>query len=368
MKRLIMILFVFFCLSALPVHAAQEVSMDEWNREGKEKFGIHFSIGTMLKELQEGRVLSVVKDAVQMTVKDAMDLQNLKEVFVQILMVGFLLAVFSNFTEAFSNQSLGTTGFYIVAMILSGLLVQQFLYLYGVAQSGMEDVVNFMKLLIPTYSMVLMGVSGLTTSLASYELLFGLITLVQWGILNIVLPMIKFSFVLRLLNFLSGEDLFSGMIKLLERMVGWMLKGAIMVVLLFNIFQSMLLPAIDSVKSNVIQKGLGFLPGLGQVFGMVANTAIGSGIILKNAIGVAGMIIICMLLLVPAVKMLLLVGSFWVAGAILQPITNKKVYEIIQGAAESGKWLLQAMATAAALFLLTLAIVSVSTNLNYYVG
>lgn len=369
MKKTAIVCIILLLLWVKPVEAEDPADYSEIEKSLQTQIGERISIEELVTDVQNGKLTERILEMVKGKWKDALkEEQELKSLFFQMLFIGFMIAVFQNFSKSFLEQYIGTTGFYIVYMILCGILVQQFFIIYGYAKEVLEQMTAFMKILVPTYSMVLLSVTGITTSTAAYEFFFILITAVQWGIVSVILPAIKVGFVLKLLNFLAEEDLFSGMIDVLESLIRLLLKGAIMIVLLFNIFQSMLLPAIDSVKSSIIQKGLGVLPGIGQVFGMIANTAIGSGIILKNVIGVVGMIIICMILFVPVIKIFLYAESFQIAGAVLQPVTDKRVYQIFKSISGSGKLLLQAVLTAAVLFLLTIAIISVTSNINYYVG
>lgn len=369
MKKGIIWLMIVLLLTSKVVHAEDEVSYDEIEKEAKQQVDVDISVEDLLTAFEQGKIFDTLKSIIYKKMHKAFANEiELKELFVQMLMIGFLIAIFHNFSNAFVEQYVGTTGFFIAYMILAGIMIRQFLIIYEFAKTALDQIVTFMKVLIPTYSLALLTVSGMTTSMASYELFFMLIAGVQWGIVTIILPCIKLGFILKLLNFLSSEDLFSGIIELLESLIKLSLKGAIMIVLLFNIFQSMLLPAIDSVKSNLLQKGISFLPGVGQVLGMVANTAIGSGVILKNAIGVFGMVVLCLIVFLPALKILVYTGSFLLAGALLQPVTDKKIYQIFHDIAGSGKLLLQTVVTAVVLFLLTIAIISVTTNVNYYVG
>lgn len=371
-KTIIISIYFYIAFSFLssPVFALDgtgEISLDSLEKETKKQLSSSFSIKEIIEGLKDGKIKetmqAVWKEERKMLLKEE---KILKELFVQMLSIGFMMAIFSNFSKSFVEQYVGRTGFYIAYMMMCSLMMGQFLTMYELAEEALDGVITFVQVLIPTYSLVLVASGSLTTSLATYELFFFLILAVQWGMRVIILPCIKMSMILKLLNFLNREDVFSGFVELLENLIRLLLKGSIMIVLLFNIFQSMLLPAIDSVKNNVIQKGLGFLPGVGQVFGLVANTVVGSGMILKNAIGVAGMLIICLIVCIPVVKILLYIGSFLLAGALLQPVTDKRLYQALKGVAESGKLLLQALLTSMALFLLTLAIISVTTNMTYF--
>ena len=129
----------------------------------------------------------------------------------------------------------------------------------------------------------------------------------------------------------------------------------------------MLAPAADSVAAAALQRGLGAVPG-GQALNAVSGVVIGSGILIKNAIGVGGMLLIAMAVTLPIIKMSVFILSYKFIAALLQPISDKRMIQGIQGISEGGQLLMTAVLTVIVLFLLSIAIVAVSTNVTYYAG
>jgi len=89
---------------------------------------------------------------------------------------------------------------------------------------------------------------------------------------------------------------------------------------------------------------------------------IGAGILLKNAIGVAGLVVIITICAVPFLKLLMIVMIYKAGSAVLQPISDKRVIECISASAKSSGMLLKSVFVGAVLFLLSITIAAVTTG------
>ena len=192
-------------------------------------------------------------------------------------------------------------------------------------------------------------------------------TSVSWGVEKIVFPIIQLYVVLGLVNNLLEEDYFSKLGELIKTVVKWLLKSVLAFVVGLNAVKSMLAPVTDSVASTALQRGFSAIPG-GQAVNAVSGVVIGSGILIKNAIGVGGMLLLVASVSVPILKMGVFILSYKCMAAILQPISDKRMIQGIQSISEGGQMLITSVLTVIVLFLLSIAIVAVSTNVGYYSG
>ena len=139
------------------------------------------------------------------------------------------------------------------------------------------------------------------------------------------------------------------------------------VVVGFHVVQGLLLPYADSLKNGAAQKLVGMIPGIGQGAAAAAQMILGSGVLLKNAVGMAGAVVVFLILAVPMLKLLVLMLFYQCAAAILEPICDKRIISCISAAARGHQLLLQIVLTAALLFLITVSLVCAGTNVSYYV-
>jgi stage III sporulation protein AE len=280
----------------------------------------------------------------------------------RLISIALIAAVFTNLTVAFKNNSVSETGYYITYLMLFSLLITTFINASRIASSVIGSILDFMKALVPAYFLSIGFCTGSATSLIYHEVALMLITLVDILIIKVVIPMINFYLVISLANNMSKEDMLSKLAGLFATAIDWMLKSLLAAVVGFHTIQGLILPVADRVKKSALLKASEAIPGVGNAIGGVAETILGASILLKNAIGVAGLVVIITICAVPLLKLLVINVVFRVGGATLQPISDKRIIECISASAKSSGMLLQTVLVGAVLFLLSITIAAVTTG------
>ncbi len=285
-----------------------------------------------------------------------------KSQLIRLLFLGIIAGVFSNFSAALDKKELGETGFYIVFILLFGVMSVEFFKSFELAKETMEGLLDFMKVLVPAFSLSLATVTGSTTSGAFYELNILAMTVIDSILVKMVLPGTQIFFLLNLSNYLLKEARFTKLAELVETFLMWTLKTIFGTVIGFQGIQMLLYPMIDQVKQGVFWKTASGLPGIGNLFGTVAGTLFGTGLVIKSAVGVGGLIGIGLICVLPMLKLFIFMIIFKISAALLQPISDGRIVSSMQIAAKSGKLLLSVVACSALLFVLSIAIVLQATN------
>jgi stage III sporulation protein AE len=263
---------------------------------------------------------------------------------------------------AFKNNQVSETGYYVTYLLLFGLLIGSFITASRIASTTISSILDFMRALVPTYFMSVAFTSGATTSMMYYEGALMLITLVDFIIIRVIIPMIDFYLVIILANNLSKEDMLSKLADLLATAIGWILKSMLAAVIGFNAIQGLIVPVVDQVKRSTLIKASEAIPGIGDALGGVTQTILGAGVLLKNAIGVAGLIVLLTIVAVPFLKILVVTAIYKIGSAVLQPISDKRFIECISASGKSAALLLQTIFVGTVLFLLSITIVAVTTG------
>jgi stage III sporulation protein AE len=124
----------------------------------------------------------------------------------------------------------------------------------------------------------------------------------------------------------------------------------------------MVLPVADAVQSSGMQKLLSVIPGIGAGAGAAVKVLLGSGVLIKNSIGAAAVIILVVITLVPALKLVLLWLIYRVAAAVLQPVADKRTIAAISNVADGERMLLELSFYGMVVFVLSIALISSTTN------
>jgi len=284
------------------------------------------------------------------------------ETFTGLISIAVIAAVFTNFSYAFQSTQIAETGFYVAYLLLFSVLTASFIAAANLASNTISSILEFMKALVPAYFLSVAFASSAGTSMVFYQVALFLITFVDVLLIRVIIPLINIYLVISMANNLSKDDMLSKLTDLISTVIGWSLKTLLGLVIGFNAIQGLILPVADNIKRSALTKIAGAIPGVGGVFGSVAESVIGAGVLLKNAIGVAGVIVIITICAIPIIKLAVTTLIYRVSGAAVQPISDKRMLKCVTASADASLLLLQTVLTSAVLFLLTITIVAATTT------
>lgn len=290
------------------------------------------------------------------------EVRSSKEGLIHVLLIVIVAAVFTNFSGVFQNSQISEISFFVLYLLLITISLKGFQILAESVGGHMEQLTVFMKLLGPVYFLSVTLASGSATSIAFYNLVLLLIYLVELLILHFLLPLVQVFIMIRILNHLSSEEYLSKLADLLQTVIAWTLKTLLAGVVGLNVIQGLLTPAIDSLKRSVLTKGAEAIPIIGDALGGTAEVVFGTAVLIKNGIGVAGMILCAAICLPPIVQMAVITLMYKLTAAMIQPISDKRIVGCISSIADGTHLLLKVVFTVGVLFLLTIAVVASTTT------
>ncbi len=281
---------------------------------------------------------------------------------VYILLIAIAAAVFSNFSGAFRNRQISDISFYVLYMLLITLCLTSFQTAAQGLEERLDSVVEFMRVLCPSYFLAVAFASGSVTSVIFYNVILLLIYVVELVIIRFVLPVIHIYIMIRVLGNLTGEDFLSESAELMHKVAAWILKTLLACVIGVNVVQGLLAPAIDTLKRSALTRTAEALPWVGNAMGGAAEIFLGTAVLIKNGIGMAGAVIAVLICLGPIVQLALMALMYKVAAALVQPVSDKRITACISGVSEGYELLVRVIFTVGLLFLLTIAVVAASTS------
>lgn len=392
MKRCIGIcLILFLCLIKCQTYDASEIENDwsdtkkeqmeeEMETDMLEQIGIEeiddfmedtegvseISFTELVNSLIKGEGTYQVKDMGEW-LKNALcaEFRENKALLIQILIIGIAFGVLKNFTGLFENSYISELCFVMVYCVLVILLMKSFLIMDNLAKETLKTTVEFMQTLVPVYCMSMIFSNGATTAAGFYEVTFLIISLVQWIILYVLVPLVQVMILFVFLNEVVEGERFSKMTELLEDGIRFVLKFVTGTVVGLNVVQGLIQPAADRVKGSMFAKTASAIPGIGNSVQAVSEIIVGAGTLIKNSVGVAAMIIVLGITLLPVIKMGVLVFFYKFSAAVIEPVADKRISGTLNGVCRGSVLLAKIMLTSMLLFLITIAMVAASSSFVY---
>lgn len=288
--------------------------------------------------------------------------EGLKAMVVWLLILGIISALFVHFGDVFSNHQISDLSFYFLYLLLISVLIQGYMEMMDLAGQLVDNIILFMKLFIPTYMIAIGAASGSATAYGYYQI----IMLLLYGIEKImelaILPLINVYVFLVFMNGIWGEDRLVLFMDFLKKGILVGMKAALGAVTGISLLQSMILPAVDSLKNTTLQKAVGAIPGIGDAADGITQIIMGSAVLIKNSIGVLLLLLLLMLCAVPVLKIALIACAFKGCAAIMGMAGEKRICECTDKAGDGGILLLRATLTAIALFMIIVAIAAYTTG------
>ena len=375
MKKLCIFLVFLFVLFSINAKATDEVASIENELFAEFDFS---EIDQMLEDIFPGEKVGFLEMVTKLisgeldfslgVIKEfvwnqfAFELSNSKSGLIHILLLVIVAAIFANFSSVFKSKQVSEIGFSMMYMFLLTVCLSNFHILVQSVAENLQKLMSFMEVLGPVYFLAVGMARGSMTSVAFYQLILVLIFLVELLILNFLLPAVKIYFIVKIIGEFSPEIPLSRFAEFLETIVNWSLKTLTASIIGINVIQGLLMPAIDSVKRSVLLKSGEAIPMIGDLIGGSTEIVLGTAVLIKNGIGIVGMIICLIVCLPPLIQMGVTALMYQLVSAVAQPISDKRMVNCIGSVADGSKMLLKITATIGILFLLTIAVVAATTG------
>ncbi len=288
---------------------------------------------------------------------------GMKNIFVWLLVLGIVSSLLTHFVEIFDMHQVADLGFYFMYLLFTAILLKCVTQAAETASATLENITLFIRLLVPAY-LFSVGVSG---GAASVSVICQLMLLVIYGVEYIlaagVIPLIYSYLMLSVVNGIWVEEKLTLLIDLLEKGIGWVLKGAVGVITGISIFQSLITPVVDSVRKSTLQKVVSAIPGVGNAADGAVELVLGSAMVIRNSIGVVLLILMLVLCAAPLLKIGVIAGILKCAAAFIGVVSDRRITACANRAGDAGLLLFRTAGTAMLLFLISIAVVTASGSM-----
>lgn len=298
--------------------------------------------------------------------------------FHEILINGKLLAtivvltVFSIILEAvqsaFERNSISKIAYAISYMVLIIVAINSFSLAIGYAKSAINSMIDFMIALIPLVLALLASMGNITSVTIMHPLIVFMIHALGTFIYLVVFPLLFFSTVLHIVSSLTDRYKVTHLANMLRKISATLL-GVFMAIFLGVIsIQGAAGAVIDGVSLRTAKYiASNFIPVVGKMFTDASNTVVGASLLVKNAIGMAGVIILIILCAFPAVKILTMALIYNLSAAVLQPLGSNPIISCLGTIGKNMIYVFAALAVVSLMFFFAISIMIAAGNISMMV-
>lgn len=277
---------------------------------------------------------------------------------VKLLFLILFSALFSNLSKAFSREGTSNMGYLCVYLLMAVHTASGFVSSLRVTTEGMENLCGFMGVLLPMYCISIAVVTGSVTAAGYYQ---GTVFLLGFFELLARLCLIPLAQVYLMISFASciqKRHVFRRLLELIAGLFSWIRKTMLGIVVAFGAVQGILAPAIDGLKRTAVIQSASIIPGVGNLIGGAWETVLGAGVVLRNAIGLVGVVFLILVVIVPMLKLGLHYLAYRILAAITEPVTKEMTEWFLIHMGVAHRLLMETLALGVMIFLLLLVVMT----------
>ncbi|WP_442951615.1 stage III sporulation protein AE [Paenibacillus sp. GYB003] len=280
-----------------------------------------------------------------------------------------ILTVFSMILEslqsAFERNNVSKIAYAITYLVLLLIAINSFSVAIGYAKDAITSMIHFMMAMVPLM-LTLLGSMGNVASVAVlHPLIVFMIHAVGTLIYSFVFPLLFFSAVLHIVSSISDKYKVTQLANLLRTISLTVLGITVTVFLGVISIQGGTGAVADGVTIRTAKYLTGnFVPVVGRLFSDASETVIGASLLVKNAVGLSGVVIIVFLCAFPAMKIMALALIYNVSAAVMQPLGSNPIIQCLQTIGKSLIYVFAAVAAVGFMFFLAVTIIIAAGNVS----
>ncbi|MEH7383121.1 stage III sporulation protein AE [Bacillus sp. JJ1533] len=333
--------------------------------------------GGYLPESQKGSLLEFIRGEKELSLKEWL-LGLVKFVFHELIANGKLLStlimltVFSMFLQtlqnSFEKSAVSKVAYAIVYMVLIIIALNSFRVAIMYTEEAIQSMINFILALVPLLLALVASSGGIASAAFFHPLILFLMNTSGLLIQYIVLPLLFMAALLSIVSTLSEQYKVTQLAQLL-RNVSIGIIGVFLTIFLGVIsVQGTTTAVADGITIRTAKFITGnFIPVIGRMFTDATDTVISASVILKNTVGIFGVVILLLIAAFPAIKVLSLALIYKLAAALLQPLGGGPVIACLDIISKSVVYIFAALAIVSLMFFLSITVIVAAGNLTLMV-
>ena len=275
---------------------------------------------------------------------------------ITIVVIGIICSLIKNLQSAFSSDSISEIAFYACYALMIIVLTRTFIISLDLAKDIITEISGFMSKLLPILVVMLGVAGGFTESATMDPIVLGTTIIIPKIYLNIILPLILVTFVLQFTNNISTEPKISNLCSLVKSAVLW-IQGLILTVYIGLLtVRGITSSTIDAVTLKTAKFTIdNFIPIVGKTFSDAITSVAGYSLIIKNAIGSVGLIVLILIIIYPIIKIFLSSIILKISSSLLEPIADKRITKAVFSAGDSLVLILSSVLCVSLMFFVLIA-------------
>ena len=390
MKKKIVCIFFLIILFPVLIHAETKMEYDKLLDEYTELYGDIFENGideididgnfkNLTNDINIKEIFSdLVSGKIEISIQELLNIivKRLSgEIYISLKTMALIVAIsvlssyLTGLQDGFGKEGVNKAAFYACYIVISGIACAAFYDAAECVFKTIEQISLFMKMIVPVVITALVS-SGAAISAAVLEpTLIVIVELTVEIIKSCFLPIVMLSTAMNIVNNLSDRFKTERLVKFMNSSI----KRGLTIILTIFVSVATLRSIASSGADGLTIKltkyaAANFIPVVGGVLSESVETVMNCSVLIKNAVGIMGIICVAIISAIPILKIGGVLIIFRLIAAISEPVSDPKTIKCLNELGNSVSVLFSMLTACTVMFILVLTVIINAGNTAVMLG
>lgn len=255
---------------------------------------------------------------------------NIKSL-VSILAIILIHSILKSISESLENNNISKLIYYVQYILIVTVIMSNFTDIIKLVQDTTGNLIGFMNALVPLLITLMMYTGSITTSSVVEPIILFMINFIGNIIQNLIIPFVLVLTSLVIISKISDKVHIDKLSKFFKSGIVWLLGIVLTVFVGVVSLEGTLSSSVDGITAKTTKAVVSSaIPVVGKILGDAVDTVLGCGIVLKNAVGLVGVVIVIGICIMPILKLFVLSVSYKLLSTVVQPIADEKIIDLLE--------------------------------------
>lgn len=329
-----------------------------------------FDAKKLLTELNSGRLSLDGREVINLIIKLLLgEVYTGLGLLASVLAMAVLSSYLGELKSGFGADSVAECAFFVCYIIIAGISASAFYQAVECATAAVDKIAFFMRVLVPVMITALMTSGALLSAATLEPVLLSMIEVAVFVIQNVFIPSVLISTALGIVGGMSDRFKTDRLVGLLNKAVRWGLTLTLTIFVSLAGLKSIASSGADGLTVRLSKfAASNLVPMVGGILSESAETIMNCSAVIKNSVGILGIICIIIIAVGPVLKLGSMLILMRLTAAVAEPVSDPKIVDCISRLANSVSVLFSMVAAIMVMFIIVVTIVINAGNLAVTIG
>lgn len=293
------------------------------------------------------------------------EIKNTITIFASIILIIIINSILNCITEGLENKSISQIAFFVQYILIITIVLTNFSNIIDSVKEAVNNMTDFCNMLIPIMMTLIISTGSVATASIIQPIIVFMITLISNFINNVAIPIVLISTSLGVISKISDKVQIDRLAKRLKSTTIWIIALILTIFVTVISVNGGLSGRVDAVASKTAKTAVSnLIPFVGKILGDAMDSVLSCGSLLKGAVGMVGTIVIIAISIAPIIKLLLMMGIYYLGAAVCEPIADKKIVSLLDHMGDTFKILLAILCSMSIMVIIGITLTIKISNIN----